>query len=116
MIGNAIIRLNTAPARFSPLQTVVEKASGVDVAGQLGQIGRGEIARRGVLGEQRGRDLVDALVGALRREDGGNKQLPRVVVTQGAGGAGVHAFQAAQDFGNPGLPFGCGLWRFHVSS
>jgi len=28
MIGNAIIRLNTAPARFSPLQTVVENASG----------------------------------------------------------------------------------------
>ena len=28
MIGNAIMRLKTAPTRFSPLQTVVENASG----------------------------------------------------------------------------------------
>jgi hypothetical protein len=29
---------------------------------------------------------------------------------------GIHAVQAAQDFGDAGLALGCGLGPFHVSS
>ena len=42
---------------------------------QLGRVGVGEGGGVGVAGEQGGRDQVDAHVGALGRQDGGDEQL-----------------------------------------
>ena len=66
--------------------------------------------------EKAGSDFVDALVGALRGEDGRDQELPGIVMQQGAGGLGVHDVEAAEDFRYALLALGCGLGTFHVSS
>ena len=62
-----------------------------------------QVARRRVRGEQRGRDLVDVLVGRLGREDRGRQELERAVVDQRALGARVLERQARDHFGRARL-------------
>ena len=50
-----------------------------------------------VAGEQRGRHQVDANVGTLGREDGGDQQLQRVFVVQRALGVGILFGQEPDD-------------------
>ncbi len=85
---------------------VVEEAGGADVPGELGLVRRGEIADGGVFAEQRRRHHVDALVGALRRENGGDQQLPRAVVVERAGGVGISLVENGEDV--RGAFLGCG--------
>ena len=78
-----------------------------------------KIQDRRVLAEQAGCDLVDALVGALRRQNGGDQQLPRITVMQGARGRRVEFVEGSENPGDarlaPGRCFGPRnpLRRFH---
>ncbi len=70
------------------------EAGGEDDALDVFGIRVREVVRGRVLREQRGRDLVDVLVGGLRGEDRRGEQLERVVVDQRALGARVLLGQA----------------------
>ena len=97
------------------LGLVVEEAGAANIVCQhLGADGS-EILWRGVFLEQSGGDFVDALIGALRREDGGDEQFPRVAMQERARGVGVHAVEPGENFGDSGLALGCGFGTFHVS-
>ncbi len=56
------------------------EAGAVDEVFDVGLIGVGHRFDGGVGVEEVGRDAVDHLVGALRAEDGGDEQLPAVLV------------------------------------
>ena len=58
-----------------------------------GEVGGGPVFR-----EERGRNFVDAFVGALGAEDGGDEKLERIVVLQCALGVGVGSAQPGQEF------------------
>ena len=60
---------------------------------ELAERRAGERGRVGVPREQPGRDQVDALVGALGGEDGGDQELERVAVVERGGGVGVEPRQ-----------------------
>jgi len=105
--------LRRAHNRF---RLVIEKSGGADVLRQHLRRDGGEILRRGILGEQPGSNFVHPLIGALRRENSGHEQFPRVRVVQGTDGIGIHFRQHREDLGNSGLTFGCGLGPFPVSS
>ena len=77
---------------------------------QLRRIGVGEILRGAVLLEQVFRDLIDPLVGALGREDGGDQELKGVLVIERDAGIGVGGFQDGQDFLGAGGGCGSGGW------
>ena len=102
------------------LRLRAEEAGRLDQLLDLVGIGVGEVGRRRVLREQRGRDHVDALVGALRGEDRRDEQLVRVRVVQRAVRVGVQLLQAAHDcvgarLRTSGTGHGgrvpCALWR-----
>ena len=57
----------------------------------------GEVGGGAITLEKRGGDEVYARVGALGTEDGGDEQLERVIVIQGATGVWVSDAQAAED-------------------
>src|SRR5258708_5165225 len=70
------------------LGLVIEEPGAAYVIRQHLRTHRGEIAWRGVLGEEAGRDFVHALIGALRRQNGSHQEFRRIVMEQRAGGAG----------------------------
>ena len=59
--------------------------------------GLGHVSRRGVGVEEHGRDDVDACVGALGGQDGGDSEFPSVGVGEGADGVGVGLLQRVED-------------------
>jgi len=71
-----------AAGRTDGFGFVTEKAGGFDELFELARIGVCELCGRGVARKQRGRDLVDGAVGALRGEDGRDQQLPGVLVVE----------------------------------
>jgi hypothetical protein len=79
---------------------VAEETGGADFLFELTGVGVGEMFWRGIFFEERGRDLVDADVGALGGEDGGDEELEGVVVDEFAGGGGVHGVEAGEDGGD----------------
>jgi hypothetical protein len=85
---------------------VAVEAGRPEVVLQLGERGLGEGAGVGVLGEQAGGDLVDALVGGLGGEDGGHEQLQGRVPVELVACVGVLLPQAGED-GGQGLKWGC---------
>ncbi|PQM49443.1 hypothetical protein C1Y40_00335 [Mycobacterium talmoniae] len=56
---------------------VTEETGGADEVFELGAVGLGVVQRGPIAGEQRRGGQVDALIGALRRQDGGHRQLER---------------------------------------
>lgn len=78
-----------------------EEAEGVDDVLDilLGSIG--ELLRRGVFFEEAGSDGVDAFVGALGGENGGDGQLEGVFVDQGAFRRGIVPLERAGDLQRP---------------
>jgi hypothetical protein len=101
VVFNSLRRANNAP-RF-----VVEEACRTDIISELVLICVSEVGDGRVLLEEAGRDLIDALVGALRGQDRGDKQLPWRVVMQRAGGIGIELVEAFQYSGNALLALGC---------
>ena len=59
---------------------------------------RGEILNGRIFAEQAGRHLVDALVGALRRENGGHQQFPGIGMMQRAGDVRDTLYRARPEF------------------
>ncbi len=82
------------------LGLVAEEAGGADERFKLGQGSGGHVLWRGIGAEERGRDQVDAGVGALGGEDGGDRELPGAGVVQRADDAGVGLGERVQDGGN----------------
>jgi len=74
------------------------EAGGADRLLQLGRIGVREIVRGAVLLEQVFRDLIDALVGALRGQDGGDQELKWVLEVERHAGVGVGLLKDGEDF------------------
>ena len=62
------------------LRLVIEESRAAYVVRQHLRTHCGEIPRRGVLGEEGGRNFIDALIGALRGQNGGHQQLPRIAM------------------------------------
>ena len=58
------------------LGLIAEEAGGADQRFELGQGSGGHVLRAGIGAEERGCDQIDAGVGALRGEDGGDRELP----------------------------------------
>ena len=81
----------------------VEEARGADEAFELVGIGACEIGRRRVAREQLRRDLVDRLVGGLRREDGRDEELERPFVHERALRVGILGRQPRDHLGCTGL-------------
>ena len=79
------------------LRLRAEEARRLDDRLELGGIGVGQVGRRRVPGEQRGRDHVDALVGALRGQDRRDEQLVRVRVHERAMRVGIQLREEADD-------------------
>ena len=71
-------------------------------AGRTNQVfeisGAGEISGGPVFGEEGRGDFVDAFIGALGAEDGGDEELERIGVVQGAFGIGIGAAQTGENF------------------
>ena len=65
------------PSLISDVGLVPEEAGRLDQLLELGAVRAGVVGRVRVLGEQRRGHLVDPLVGALRGQDGGHRQLER---------------------------------------
>src|ERR1035441_1138012 len=79
------------------LRLVAEKPGGANVGFELFRLKRGKGLWRRVFLEKDRRDQVDAYVGALRRENGRDQQLPRAVVMQSAGRARIALVESPQD-------------------
>ena len=88
---------------------VVEEAGGSDILRQLGLAHVGEVGDGWIFLKQAWRHLIHALVGALRRENGGHQQFPRIVVMERAGGLRVHLVQQFEDLLDAHLAFGSGF-------
>ena len=78
-------------ARKKPVERMISSTSASGAAGQRAGVG--------VALEEDGRDLVDALVGALRGEDGGDGELEGAAVVERAAGLGVRLLQDVEDAG-----------------
>ena len=87
---------------------VAEETCRADEHFKFGRRRGREIGSDAVFVEQRGRDHVDAFIGALRTENGGDQKLERVVVTQGAAEIGVGGAETMEDGAEPGAQFGLG--------
>ena len=87
---------------------VAEETCGADERFKFARRRGREIGSGAVLVEQRGRDHVDAFIGALRTENGGDQKLERVVVTQSATEIGVGGAETMEDGAEPGAQFGLG--------
>ena len=94
--------LTTAARALQGLRLVAEEAGGADQFFQLGEGGGGHRLGRGEGLEERGGDEIDADVGTLRGEDGGDEELPRALVVEGADGVGVGFLQGVEDGGDAG--------------
>ena len=92
---------------------VAEETGGFDAFLQLSGRRGGELGRRPVFGEEGGRDLIDAFVGALGAEDGGDEELERVGVVEFAVHVGVGGAQDAADLFGANRYFGLG--RIHAN-
>jgi len=79
----------------------VEEAGGSDDLFELSRAGANHRLGRRHRGEQLRRDLIHALIGALRREDRCDEQLERIAVEQRAVGVAILAEESVGD--------GCGL-------
>src|ERR1019366_547111 len=79
------------------LRLVAEESAGANVGFELFRLERGERLWRRVFLEEDRRDHVDAHVGALRRKNGRDQQLPSAVVMQGAGRARIALVESPQD-------------------
>src|SRR5690606_27579268 len=78
-----------------------EEAGRVDELFDLLLLRAGQVLWCRVPREEGGRDLVDPLVGALRREDRGDEELERVLVVERALGVRILRREAVQDPGRP---------------
>ncbi len=85
---------------------IVVEAGGVNVLAHFLLSGGGEVFDGGVFGEEGGGDFVDAFVGALGTEDGGDQEFPGVGVVEGAGDVGIHVVKYGQDLVETGLLIG----------
>ena len=103
-IGENLTRRANQRFRF-----VVEEARGANVLRQLGLVGMSEVGHGWIFLKQARRYFVDALISALRREDGGHQQLPGVVMLQRHLGRGVHFVQQLHDSPHSRGTLGCGL-------
>ena len=83
--------------RLDGLGLLVEVARRADVLRQFLHIRGRERFRVGIFLEQRPRHLVDALVGALRRQDGRHQQLHRRFPLQLVACVGVMLVQSLED-------------------
>jgi len=77
---------------------VAEKASGFDEVFKFARWCFGKIGGGPVLGEEGGGDFVDADVGALGAENGGDEELERVFVVEFAADVGVGDAKFCDDF------------------
>ena len=80
------------------LRFVAEEAGGMNLPLQFFLRQGDEILRGGVLAKEFRRDLVHALVSALRGEDGGDEKLERVLVPQSALGLREKRVEGGEDF------------------
>ena len=94
---------------------LVVEAGLEDRLGDLALVGVGERLRVGIALEQPGGDHVDALVGALRREDGGHEQLPWRPEVERAARLRILGAQAAQDRPHAALGRGRGAQAGHAA-
>ena len=86
---------------------VAEETGGVDEGFEFCRYGVGEIVDGFVPGEEGRGDLVDSFVGALGAEDGGDEELERILMAEGA----TNVRMGAAEGGNECRYFGLG--RFH---
>ena len=82
------------------LGLIAEEAGGADELFKLGQGSRRHSFGCGEGLEEGGRDEVDADVGALRREDSGDGELPGAAMVQGADDVGVGLGEDVEDGGD----------------
>src|SRR5690348_11769932 len=80
-----------------------EEARRADLALELLRPGLRQRVGSWIRLEQTGRDHVDALVGALRRENGGDQQLERRVEVERDLGVGISALEGVEDLARAGL-------------
>jgi len=83
---------------------VAEEAGGFYEGFEFGQGSLGHGGGSGEAAEELGRDQVDAHVGALGGEDGGDEEFPRRAVGERALGVGIGLIESAEDGGDA---FGC---------
>ena len=95
--------------RLDGLGLLAEEPRPLDQLLDPGRLGRGQGVRRRELGEQRRRHLVDHLVGALGRQDGGDDQLPGRAMIELAPGVGIASWRGRGRSPGPGS---CGQRRF----
>ena len=94
----AVVQFHKLPAAGEDaLSFVAEKARRLDHFLQLALLRRRERVSIGIAGKQGGRDAIDALIRALRRQNRGNEQLQRIGVVQSAMGIGILLGQLAND-------------------
>jgi hypothetical protein len=89
---------------------VAEEAGGLYELFDVFLGGFGEGLGRGVLFEEGGGDEVDADVGALGGEDGGDEELEGIFVVEGTLGVGVVLFEEGEDEVDAGLAGGGGFF------
>ncbi len=77
-----------------------KEARGVDIALQLGRIGRGIILGGAILLEEIFGHDIDTKIGALGREDRGDQQLQSVAMIEAAFGVGIRALQDGENRGD----------------
>ena len=86
----ASVLLDQQPAALLNIAGLVaEKAGGADHVLQLGAVGLRERGGIGIAAEERRSDHVNALVGALGREDGGDQELQWIGEGEGAMRVGI---------------------------
>ena len=98
MFGDELLTTELDTASF-----VAEEAGRLNKAFQLGAVGVGKSRGVGIAREQSRRHQIDAGVGALGRQDGGNEQLQRTVENESAWRFRIKAGQSADDAAGAGF-------------
>ena len=78
--------LRAAP--INDLALLLKKPVRADIVAEFHRLAAAKSAIIGIFLKQAGRHFVDALVGALRRENGRHQQLPAIAMEQRHGGLG----------------------------